>query len=125
MRKRIFVIPVILLLVISMTACTLGVSETDGAVGEYYFEYEKAPMTTYIEIDSKMVLDGKGKGEYHREGAVHKITYTFDDPDIVITDKKTGIHYRGTLKEGNLLIYDGGDNETLKSEFLFKSKNAH
>ncbi len=125
MRKRILVIPVILLLVISMTACTLGVSETDGAVGEYYFEYEKAPMTTYIEIDSKMVLDGKGKGEYHREGAVHKITYTFDDPDIVITDKKTGIHYRGTLKEGNLLIYDGGDNETLKSEFLFKSKNAH
>lgn len=125
MRKRFFVIPVILLLVISMTACTLGVSETDGAVGEYYFEYEKAPMTTYIEIDSKMVLDGKGKGEYHREGAVHKITYTFDDPNIVITDKKTGIHYRGTLKEGNLLIYDGGDNETLKSEFLFKSKNAH
>lgn len=99
-----------------------GCSKVDDAQGKYYFVYEQAPLKRIESRDSMMILDGYGKGEYHKEGYVHEIKYTFKDPDIVITDKQTGIKYSGTLVDGELLLYDGIEGGRTTSEFLFKSK---
>ncbi len=119
--KRIMLIVSSLLILLSFAACSLS-SEPDGAVGTYYFVYEKAPFKTIDNRDSRMILDGKGGGEYYKEEYVHKIKYKFEAPNIVITDNNTGIVYKGTLEGGELKLLDGELYGTTTSEFLFKSK---
>ena len=119
--KKILIILSTLLIFLSFTACSFS-SEPDGAVGTYYFVYEKAPLKTIYERDSKMILDGKGGGEYYKEEYVHKIKYKFEAPNIVITDNNTGIVYKGTLEGGELKLLDGELYGITTSEFLFKSK---
>lgn len=124
MRKTIlFFLSSILTLI--LLACSSSLHDIDDAVGVYNFVYEQAPLKRIDSRDSMMILDGYGKGEYHKEGYVHEIKYTFEDPDIVITDKQTGIKYSGTLVEGELLLYDGIEGGRTTSEFLFKSKYAN
>lgn len=105
----------------TITSCNFS-SETDEAAGTYYFVYEKGPIFYRENLDYKMILDGKGKGEYHKEVRVHTIKYKFEDPNIVITDNMTGIVYKGTLSDGKLLVYDGAKSDKMTSEFLFQSK---
>lgn len=98
----------------------------DSSVGEYLFVSEDGPIVNHDYAGDKMVLDGFGGGEYHHKGNVHKIKYTFDNPNISITDDLTGIKYTGTLTGTDLLLYDGNPNTGLMtSEFLFRKKSAY
>ena len=102
-----------------------AVVAVDKARGEYTFVWEKAPLFTRYDVDSKFVLDGFGEGEYHKEGNVHKIKYTFNDPNIEISDKLTGIKYQGTVIDGELELYDGSPDSSMVSHFLFKKKKPY
>ena len=124
-KKLYYKLFIVLLFTLILFTIACSSSETDKAVGVYEFVYERAPLKSYENLDSKMVLDGHGKGEYYREENVHKIKYTFDDPNIVITDSLTGIKYTGTLSEGELHLLDGPEGGGTTSEFLFKSKNSY
>ena len=124
-KKKYFNIIIVFLLTLNFLNFACSPSVVDKAVGEYVFVYEKAPLKTYENLDSKFVLDGHGKGEYHREGNIHTIKYTIDDTNIVITDSLTGIKYTGTLSEGELHLLDGPEGGGTTSEFLFKSKNSY
>ncbi len=125
MRRAICIVLSVLTMMIIFSGCTREPKETDGAVGEYLFVYEKAPLAYHENLDYKMILDGYGGGEYHKNNNVHKIKYTYDEPNIVITDNMTGIKYKGTLENGKLLLYDGSKTDAMTSEFLFESKYSH
>ena len=106
-----------------LSSCSLA-KETDGAAGTYYLVYENGPTYTRDDVDFKFILDGKGRGEYHKESNIHKVNYKYNNPDILITDNLTGIEYKGTLTEGKLHVYDGPIGDDLTSEFLFQNQYA-
>lgn len=125
LKKGLAVLSVLMAVLMALTACTTGEKVPDKARGEYTFVWEKAPLFTRYDVDSKFVLDGFGEGEYHKEGNVHKIKYTFNDPNIEISDKLTGIKYRGTVIDGELELYDGSPDSSMVSHFLFEKKKPY
>ena len=106
-----------------LTACS-NTNMPSGSEGVYYFVYEKGPLFSNYESDNKITLDGKGKGTYLHKGNTHQIKYEYSsNGDINIYDSNTGIRYNGTLKDGDLLLYDEEKDSMTVTEFLF-SKNG-
>ncbi len=116
---KLLIIISLLLFMLSSVACSLD-SKSDGKAGTYYLVYEDGPIYDRDDSNYKMVLDGKGSGEYHKGGNIHKIRYKLDDSEIEITDKLTGIVYKGTVSDGQLHVYDGRIGDDFTSEFLFE-----
>ncbi len=122
--KKVIIVLTFIISSIVLSSCE-SPKKLDSAIGTYYFVYEYGPMYTRDNLNYKIVLDGKGKGEYHKDDSIHKIKYEFDKPDIIIKDNTSGIIYKGTLSKGELLLYDGRIGDDMTSEFLFKSKNTY
>ncbi len=112
---------IVMLFALCVTACEK--KEKDAAKGEYFFVYEKGPLFSQNNPDDKFILDGYGKGEYIRKGLTRPIKYDYAyDGTIHITDKKTGIKYTGTCKNGDLLLYDGNPESATVTEFLYSKR---
>ena len=121
-KSRGIIISVLMIFMLALAACS---KTPDGALGEYVFVVENGPIFTKENVDSKMILDGYGSGEYHKKDYVHKIKYTYESPNIEISDSITGIKYNGTLINGELHLYDGDPNSMTVSEFFFQKKSAY
>ncbi|MBR4581440.1 MAG: hypothetical protein IKO32_09420 [Lachnospiraceae bacterium] len=123
MRKKSFVKSLLILVVLTALlvpafACSEG--PADGQQGKYLCEYEKGPLFSLDYPDYYYTLDGHGKGEYYHKNSTHKVKYTYSsDGTINLQDTITGIKYNGTLKNGELHIYDGNKDSATVSEFLF------
>ena len=118
-KKKSIILIYVIASIFVLSACSSGGGK-DGAEGTYYFVYEKGPLFVKDNKDYSIVLYGNGKGEYNREGNKHKLKYTFNNPDIEIMDNMTGIKYKGTVSDGDLLFYDGDPDDPTVSEFFFQ-----
>ena len=122
MKKRNRTIVTVLLAALILSVLTgCGSKMPAGSYGTYELEWESISIIEKTDQDFKFILDGKGGGEYHHKGSVHKVKYTYDESgNIRIDDTITGIRYNGTLLNGELHIYDGNPDSDTVSEFLYK-----
>ena len=119
-------IPVLLALLVLMTAVYGCSSAPDAAKGEYKIVSERVGAVVKTDLDYKFILDGKGGGEYIHKGSSHKIKYSYSDGEnITISDRMTGIVYKGTLINGELHIYDGNPEKIDVSEFVYQRVYAY
>ena len=119
-------IPVLLALLVLMTAVYGCSSAPDAAKGEYKIVSERVGAVVKTDLDYKFILDGKGGGEYIHKGSSHKIKYSYSDGEnITISDRMTGIVYKGTLINGELHIYDGDPEKIDVSEFVYQRVYAY
>ncbi len=117
---------VIAVLAVVMILCV--VSCGNSALKEY--------AGTYTGVQSKFVgdeewvtdeefsleLKGDGTGVSKRDGAEYKLTWALEGENFTMTETFLGISidYTGTLKNGELHIYNGDPTDDLTCEYVFK-----
>lgn len=121
--KKIIALAVVLMMVFALASC--GNSALKDAAGKYEGVHSKfVGSETWDEDEEPFSLDLKADGTAtsSREGAEYSATWELEGENFKMTETFLGmtIDYTGTLKDGELHIYNGDPNEELTYEYVYK-----
>ena len=96
--------------------------------GTYEGQYTKLVGASESEKDTSdnfyLVLDPDGTGIHHRNDSEYKLTWTNDGENISIKETFVGISidYNGTLKDNDLVLYNGDKTNDFTMQYVYKKK---
>ncbi len=119
MKKYIFLILAAVLLLALLASCgTSKPVETPAPVGPgtYAGEYGKWVGSSDEDRDTEpftLVLTEDGKGKFQRDGGEFRVTWTLEGETFTMQETFLGAvnDYTGTLKDGELIMFTGGEPE--------------
>ena len=125
--KKAIVIVLALVMVFALAACGGGASKPmKEAAGTYEGTQCKFVGSTDWVKDEKFSLELKsdGTGTHNRDDMSFDVTWKIDGEDFTMTEKFAGltIDYNGTLKNGELHIYNGDKTDDLTYEYVYAKK---
>lgn len=122
--KRLFVLIAALAMILSLTAC--GSSEADAAAGTYKGQYTKlvGDETKNTDEEFSLVLEKDGKGTHNRDDLEISVTWELEGENFKMTETFLGmtIDYTGTLKDGQLDIFNGDPTDVWTYEYVYEKQ---
>ncbi len=94
------------------------------AAGTYTGVYAKfvGDETKVTDEEFSLILLEDGTGEHFREGTSYKVTWEQNGEDIEMTETFMGItiEYNGTIKDGELILFNGDKDDDLTYQYVYK-----
>jgi uncharacterized lipoprotein YehR (DUF1307 family) len=106
-----------------LTAC--GDSAMKAAAGTYKGDYTKfvgdSDEAKVTDEPFSLELKADGTGVHHRETLDIKVTWSLDGEKITLQETFMGINldYTGTLKDGELHLFNGEPSNSLTCEYVY------
>ena len=119
--KRLLLILLALALLVSLAAC--GDPALKAASGTYTGVHCKfVGDTEWQEEEFSLELKSDGTGTSNRDGETYNVTWTLEGETFTMKETFLGmsIDYTGTLKDGELHIYNGEPESDLTYEYVYK-----
>lgn len=126
--KRVCKLLLVLVAVFSVTMLVGCGSKTDLSkyAGTYEGQYGKFVGDTKQNTSEKFSLELKadGTGKHNRDGMSFNVTWDLDGEKFTMTETFVGdpIEYEGTLKNGELSIFNGDKNDDLTYNYVYKKQ---
>ena len=121
--KKIIAAALVLVMALSLFACGKGNEAMENAAGTYNGVQSKfVGDEEWEECDFVLELKSDGTGTSTRDGTSYEATWEIDGENFKMTETFLGmnIDYTGTLKDGELHIYNGDPGSDLTYEYVFK-----
>ena len=108
------------LMIFALAAC--GNGARSAVAGTYNGVHSKwVGSDEWDEEEFSVELKADGTGTSNRDGASYDITWDIDGENFTMTETFIGkIEYTGTLKDGELHIYNGEPSDPLTYEYVYK-----
>ena len=110
--------------VITLTGC--GKKDLSKYAGTYEGNYTKLVGDSTKNTDDKFSLDLKedGTGKHNRDGMSFDVTWSVDGEKFTMEETFVGdpIEYEGTLKDGELHLYNGDKTNDFTYEYFYSKK---
>lgn len=121
--KKIIALAVVLMMVFALASC--GNSALKDAAGKYEGVHAKfVGSEDWDDVDEAFSLELKADGTAtsSREGMDFSATWELEGENFKMTESFLGltIDYTGTLKDGELHIYNGDPEDDLTYEYVYK-----
>ena len=116
-------IAVLLILVLALSLASCGNSEMKNASGTYTGVHSKWVGSEEWETDPfSLELKKDGTGTHNRDGLEISVTWEISGENFKMTETFLGmtIDYTGTLKDGELHLYNGEPTDDLTYEYVYK-----
>ena len=123
--KRLLALTLLLVLAATLLAACGGDPAIEAASGTYVGQYTKlVGDETKTEEEFSLDLTPDGKGVHHRDTMDFKVTWTLEGEDFSMDETFIGdpIHYTGTLKDGELHLYNGDPTDIWTYEYFYKKQ---
>ena len=124
--KKAFRALLVLVAVFSVALLTGCGKDLSKYAGNYEGKYGKFVGDETKETDSEFSLELKadGTGSSTRDGATYDVTWSMDGDKIKMTEKFFGItiDYTGTVKDDELTLYNGPEDEDLTYIYVYTKK---
>ena len=126
--KLIALLLVLALLCVLLAACELGDPAVKAAAGTYVGQYTKSVGDDDSKKDTSspfsLTLTADGKGTHFRDGMEFEVTWTLEGDAITLKETFIGdpIQYTGTLKDGELHLFNGDPEAMWTVEYVYKKQ---
>lgn len=126
--KMIALILAVAMLSVLLIACSDGNNAMKDAAGTYVGQYTKVVGDDDSARDTseffQLVLTEDGKGKHSRDGMEFDVTWTLEGEAFTMSETFIGdpIQYTGTLKNGELDIFNGDPENAWTYEYVYKKQ---
>ena len=133
MKRKLFGILLLLVLVVGMAGCgKKASSEKEEKVdmskyaGTYVGQYTKfvGDETKTEDEEFSVVLEEDGTGKSTRDGNTYNMTWSIKGSKFEMTEKFMGItiDYTGTLKDGKIDVFNGDPDNDFTVEYVYEKE---
>lgn len=125
--KLLSLILVIAMISVLLAACG-GDSPMKAAAGTYVGQYTKlvGDDDSARDTDSafKLTLTADGKGTHERDSLTLNVTWTLEGENVTLQETFLGmaIDYTGTLKDGELHLFNGDPTDIWTCEYVYQKQ---
>ncbi len=120
--KKIIAAMLVIVMALALVACGAS-AEMKAAAGKWEGVQSKfVGDEEWEEGGFSLELNDNGKGTSTRDGASYDITWSVEGENFTMSETFLGltIEYTGTLKDGELHIYNGDPTNELTYEYIYK-----
>ncbi len=120
--KKIIAAMLVIVMALALVACGAS-AEMKAAAGKWNGVQSKfVGDEEWEEGGFSLDLTDDGKGTSTRDGETYELTWSIEGENFKMTEKYLGmtIDYTGTLKDGELHIYNGDPTSDLTYEYVYK-----
>lgn len=126
--KLIVLTLVLVLLAALFAACEQGDPAVKAASGVYVGQYTKlvgdGDDARNTDADFRLTLTQDGKGTHERDDLSLNVTWTLEGERITVQETFIGVtlDYSGTLKDGELHLFNGDPENVWTVEYVYKKQ---
>ena len=123
--KKAVAILLLFVLIFSLAACSSGGSKKPSVAGTYEGVHLKmVGVEEWEEEEFSLELKKNGTGKHNRNDMSFDVTWKLDGEDFTMQETFLGmtIDYTGTLKDGELDIFNGDPEDIWTYEYVYEKK---